>query len=84
MEYDLIIPGLYLGNMSVDILKTLNIKQILSIGFDYPISNTIPYKYIAVNDEPSQVIYLFLSIPELLLLPFLKSNLISTSTVYSI
>jgi dual specificity phosphatase 12 len=46
--------------MQVDfeVLKSLNIVQILSLGFDYPISDSIPCEFIAVCDEPSENMYM--------------------------
>jgi dual specificity phosphatase 12 len=46
--------------MQVDfeVLKSLNVVQILSLGFDHPISETIPCEFIAVCDEPSENIYM--------------------------
>lgn len=56
----MIIHGLFLGNMMIDfdVLRNLNIVQILSVGFDYPISETIPCKFIPACDDPSENIYL--------------------------
>jgi protein-tyrosine phosphatase len=60
MDFDLIIPGLYLGNMQIDlkVLKSLNIVQILSMGFDYSITDAVPCEFIAVCDEPSENLYM--------------------------
>lgn len=59
MDYNEIIPGMFVGNMQIDIeiLKALNIMQILSVGFDYAITDIIPCKFISVCDDPSENIY---------------------------
>ena len=46
--------------MKIDLetLVKLEIKQILSLGFDYEITDKIPCKAIALNDEPTENIYL--------------------------
>ena len=43
--------------VDLEVLKSLNIVQILSLGFDYPIIENIPCEFIAICDEPSENIY---------------------------
>ena len=59
MDFDLIVPGLYVGNMKIDrvSLSSLNIMQILSLGFDCPIIADIPCKIIPLCDHPNEDIY---------------------------